>query len=114
MNIGKVIELLEAKTVTRNTDMKQELLSVLASDLMSDVLTVDGVNLLLLTGLNNIQTIRTAEMAEVSMVVIVRGKKATDEMIALAEDNEIMILESDYSLFRASGILYEQGLASVY
>jgi hypothetical protein len=43
-----------------------------ASDLMSDVLTLDCNGVLLVTGLCNMQTIRTAEMADVSCILFVR------------------------------------------
>ena len=46
-----------------------------ASDLMSDVLTLDGDDIVLLTGLANVQAIRTAEMADIPLVVFLRGKK---------------------------------------
>jgi len=60
-----------------------------ASDLMSDVLTTDVHNLLLVTGLSNLQTIRTAEMADIFGIVLVRGKKASQQMIELANEEGI-------------------------
>jgi predicted transcriptional regulator len=47
-------------------------------------------------------------------VVLVRGKKATEEMIALAEENEISIIETAYSAFKASAILYNAGIKSLF
>ncbi len=47
------------------------------SDLMSDVLTLEDHDLLLITGLANPQTIRTAEMADIKMIIIARGKEIT-------------------------------------
>ena len=57
-----------------------------ASDLMSDVLTLDCNGVLLVTGLCNMQTIRTAEMADVSCILFVRGKKATPDILQLAAE----------------------------
>ena len=72
------------------------------------------INILLITGLANIQLIRTAEMADIEVVLLGRGKKATKEMIDLANENGIVILETPYSLFKAGGLLYENGLKPVY
>lgn len=88
---------------------------VFASDLMSDVLTVkDADDILLMTGLCNLQTIRTCEMAEIRVVLFVRGKKVTDEMKELAEENDMLLIETDFSLYRCSGILYQSGLQALY
>ena len=78
-----------------------------SSDLMSDVLTLDTDNLVLLTGLVNLQAIRTAEMADIKAIVFVRNKKASQEMIDLARENGICLLESPYSLFKSSGMLFQ-------
>lgn len=85
-----------------------------ASDLMSDVLTLKTQDLILITGLANIQAVRTAEMSDVSYVVICRGKTATLDMIELAEENNMVLIESPYSLFKCSGLLYAAGLKEVY
>jgi hypothetical protein len=51
---------------------------------MSDVLTLDQDNVVLITGLATLQTIRTAEMADINCIIFVRNKRATSEMIRLA------------------------------
>lgn len=85
-----------------------------ASDLMSDVLRQEASGMLLLTGLSNLQTIRTAEMADISCIVFVRGKRATHEMITLANDNGMVLIETPYSMFRTSGLLYGCGLKALF
>ncbi|MFA5712935.1 MAG: hypothetical protein WC960_01995 [Bacteroidales bacterium] len=85
-----------------------------ASDLMSDVLTIKSVNFLLITGLTNIQLLRTAEMADAPYILLCRGKKATEEMLRLAEENNILILRTKFSLFRSAGLLYSNGLKALY
>lgn len=85
-----------------------------ASDLMSDVLTLFEDHLLLITGLNTLQTIRTAEMADIRYVMLVRGKIPDERMIQLAEEQGISLLSTEYSMFRVSGILFAAGLDPVY
>ena len=69
---------------------------------------------MLMTGLANMQTIRTCEMSDIKVVVFVRGKKVTDEMKELAADNEMVLIETNYSAYRSAGILFGAGLPGVY
>lgn len=115
MKIEEILHLTEGRVVAGNPDAIQDVDLVFASDLMSDVLTIKNADdLLLMTGLCNLQTIRTCEMAEIRVVLFVRGKKATDEMIELAEENDMLLIETDFSLYRCSGILYQSGLQALY
>ena len=84
-----------------------------ASDLMSDVLTLKDTPMLV-TGLCNIQTIRTCDMASLDIIVVVRNKKVTDDMIELAEDDDMVILSCPYSMFKACGLLYDAGIKPLY
>jgi predicted transcriptional regulator len=114
MKIKEVVEILNAKVVSGYDLLEAEVEYCFASDLMSDVLTVETDNLLLLTGLANLQTIRTSEMSDITKIIFVRKKKATDEMIRLAAENDTILIECDYSMFKTSGILFSAGLKPVY
>lgn len=83
-----------------------------ASDLMSDVLAFSRAGAVLLTGLVNIQTVQTAFIAEIDSIVIVRGKRPTDDVIALAKEKHIHMLGTPYSMYEACGKLYHKGLVS--
>lgn len=113
MKLEKIVELVQAKVICGEIEGK-EIASGFSSDLMSDVLTLDTESMLLITGMANLQTIRTAEMAEVPCILLVRNKRATPEMIALAKEHGTVLLETSHSLFRTSGILYCAGLNPVY
>lgn len=114
MKIKEVINILNAKVVSGQHQLENEVEFTFASDLMSDVLTVERDNILLLTGLANLQTIRTAEMSEISNIIFVRKKKVTSEMLQLAEENGMILIECDYSMFKASGLLFNAGMKPVY
>ena len=85
-----------------------------SSDLMSDVLTVQCDKLILITGLANLQAIRTAEMSDIPCVLFVRNKPITEEMVELARECGIAILRSKNTLFFVAGELYNAGLKPVY
>lgn len=114
MIVKEVAELLKGKVVCGEDKAHVELNCGFASDLMSDVLTIGTEDLLLITGLANLQTIRTAEMLDIPFIVFVRGKKVTDEMMDLAKENEMVLIECTYSMFKACGVLYNVGMEPVY
>ena len=53
-------------------------------------------------------------MADIHYILFVRNKKVTPEMAELAGENHMVLLETPYSLFKTSGILYAHGLKPVY
>jgi len=114
IQIRDIAELLKAKVLTAGLDLRSEVSNAFTSDLMSDVLTGDYDQTILVTGLSNMQAIRTAEMSDIQEVIIGRNKEVSQEMINLAQENGIVLIQSSYSLYRISGILYEAGIKPVY
>lgn len=114
MKLKEIAEILDATISCGADKLEDEVEMGYSSDLMSDVLTLDTDNLILLTGMVNLQSIRTAEMADIRAIVFVRNKKANPEMLELANINGMCILESPYSLFKSSGLLFQAGLKPVY
>ena len=114
MKIREIAELLEAQIVCGEEATDQEVCCGFASDLMSDVLTLDSEQMVLITGLANMQVVRTAEMADVNCIVFVRNKKVTPEMREVANENDMVLLECSFSMFNTIGRLYVAGLKPVY
>ncbi|WP_167605339.1 hypothetical protein [Maribellus sediminis] len=114
MKLADIIRHTEANLVVGSDLDQHDLKKAFSSDLMSDVLTLDTENILLITGLTNPQLIRTAEIADIEVVLLARNKKASAEMIELAREVGVVLLETPYSIYRASGILYKNGLEPVY
>lgn len=114
MTLDTLAKTINAKLITQPQQKDTVIEYAFASDLMSDVLTIDDHSPMLITGLSNMQTIRTAEMADINVVVLARNKKASAEMISLAHENEIALLETPYSVFKTSGILYQNGIKPIF
>jgi hypothetical protein len=114
MKLQAILEILQGQVICGEERLSEEVEAGFASDLMSDVLTLQATNLILLTGLANVQTIRTAEMADIHYIIFVRKKKATPEIIELARENNQIIIECQYSMFKTAGILYSAGLKAIY
>ncbi len=81
-----------------------------SADLMSDVLCYNMSQALLITGLINPQTVRTAEMADTAAILIVRGKTPPLETIKVAWDVDIPIIGTKMTMFEACGRLFAAGL----
>ena len=100
--------------ILNGTGPEQDFSCAFASDLMSDVLTIEKDGMILLTGLSTLQTMRTAEISNIQCVIVARGKRVTNEMLKLAKENDIAVITCASSVFEASGKLYESGIKSVY
>ena len=114
MRIDTLVNILNAKVLTPELDLQREVEFAFTSDLMSDVLTGDHESTVLITGLSNLQAIRTAEMSDIGEVIVGRNKVVSEEMIELARENGIILLSCAYSLFRISGIFYEKGVKALF
>ena len=110
MTVHDIVALLGARVLCCEDLLDEEVRSACGSDLMSDVLAFVKERSVLLTGLTNQHAIRTAEILDVLCVIFVRGKEPTDDILAMAKERDIVILVTEYTLFTACGILYEQGL----
>ncbi len=110
MTLQEVKEILDAQVIITSQDLQMEIKMACGSDLMSDVLAFIKEEALLLTGLTNLQVVRTAEMANIKALVFVRGKKPDREAIALAKAQNMPILITDLPMYEACGRLYRHGL----
>lgn len=114
MELKTIVKKLNATIKTGSQFLHLDVEYAFTSDLMSDVLTVDKEDILLITGLTNLQTIRTAEMADIRFIIFARDKKINSDIEKLAIENDMVLIESKYSMFKVSGILYNLGIKAVY
>ncbi len=113
MNVEKIIDIVHGKLCHNNGDLTREVKGGCGADLMSDVLASIQPEAVLLTGLCNPQVVRTAQMADVAAIILVRGKNPPRETIDLAEKENITLITSPYGMFELCGRLYQAGLASL-
>ncbi len=113
MSLNELITLLEAEIHCGQDKMDSEISHVCAGDLMSDILMFSQPHALLLTGLVNIQVVRTAEMLDIAAVVFIRGKKPSEEMLELARRKGIPLLTTNKTMYLSCGLLYEAGLKDI-
>ena len=115
MKTSEILEIVNGETLVNcNDDMDIEY--AFATDLMSDALAMIQDNCeetVLVTGLCNTQSIRTADMLDIHTILIVRGKKYNEQDLELARSCEINIITTPYTMFQTCGLLHEKGLRYV-
>ncbi len=110
MTVKEVMEVLDGGVICGEEWLDKEVHSACGSDMMSDVLAFLKEQAVLLTGLCNLQVVRTAEMMDIVCIVFVRGKKPDENMVAMANERGIPLISTNHRMFGACGRLYEKGL----
>jgi len=113
MTLREVKKILDCSVIVENVDLDTEIEMACGSDLMSDVLAFTKSGALLLTGLANAQSVRTAVIADIKAVIYVRGKMPDREAINLAKESRIPLLNTKLYMFEACGKLYTHGLIGI-
>lgn len=113
MNIQELARLVNGRLITNSSDLSREVKGAFAADLMSDVLASIQPEAVLVTGLCNPQVIRTAHMADVAAIVLVRGKIPPTETIALANEEGIPFISTPFGMFETCGRLHKAGISSL-
>ncbi|MCU6761312.1 DRTGG domain [uncultured Roseburia sp.] len=110
MRICEIKTIVNASLLTPSENSGLNIQYAFSSDMMSDVLAYAQRHMMLITGLANPQTIRTAEMLDIGCVLYVRGKRPADTAISLAEKLGITVLGTELTMFETSGLLYQAGI----
>lgn len=113
MDVHELIQLINGQLINESADLSRKISGGCGADLMSDVLAYIQPEAVLLTGLCNPQVVRTAQMADVSAIVFVRGKNPPRETIELATQEGLALISSPYGMFELCGRLYQAGLPSM-
>jgi predicted transcriptional regulator len=113
MNTKDLIDIIDGTLLTNGCNLERDIKGGCGADLMSDVLASIQPDAVLLTGLCNPQVVRTAEMADVAAIVVVRGKQPPQETIDLANEECIPLISKPYGTFELCGRLYQKGLPSL-
>lgn len=113
MTVKEIAGLLDAQWLCCEDEGDRIVHAAFASDMMSDVLAYVQEDTLLLTGLVNSQSIRTAEMLDLPCVVFVRGKNPHRDAIERAKELGMPALSTQYTMYESCGRLYSAGLKPV-
>jgi len=114
MRIEEIVHLINGEVISGKAFLNKTIENGFASDLMSDVLTLDSDDIILITGLSNMQVIRTAEMSDIACIIVARNKNVSEQMVKLADDCNIVIIKSSCTVFKVVGELYKNGIKPIY
>lgn len=110
MTVRAIAELLQARVHTGENHLERDIQSACGADLMSDVMAFVKEDVVLLTGLVNAQTVRTAHLLDIPVIVFVRGKVPLPDLVDEAANAGIVLMTTNETLFLAAGKLYEAGI----
>jgi hypothetical protein len=103
--LGDIRAVLEADIIWC-PDLTTPVSGVVVADLMSDVLVDARPGFVLVTGLANVQVVRTAAIADLAAVVFARGKVIPPAVLELARESRLPLFRCQRSLFEAAGRLF--------
>jgi predicted transcriptional regulator len=111
MKLDEIKNVLQCDILTEKHDLSLiEIDTVLASDGMSEILAFLQPGALMVTGLTNIQSVRTANFADAKAIVYVRGKQPSVSTVSLAQQKQIPLMVTKLGMFDVCGILRDLGM----
>jgi hypothetical protein len=122
MKLSEIVKAYNCTVYTNDIyEPEKEIIFGFCSDLMSDALMIMNTvkdeyilkNAALITGLTTNQSIRTAEMLDISVVILVRGKIPANQVIEVANESGIILIGTDLTMFNLSGALYSEGIKGI-
>ncbi len=114
MNVRELISLVKGQLLVPEADLEHLISGGCGADLMSDVLaSLQQPGGVLLTGLCNPQIVRTAVMADLAAIVLVRGKTPPPATLDLAIQEQIPLITTPFGMFESCGRLQMAGLPSL-
>jgi predicted transcriptional regulator len=113
LTLAEIREVLRCTVLAGEDRLSLTIDTVVASDGMSAVLAGGSRGSLLITGLANIQSVRTAHVADVAAIIYIRGVRPLEQTIELARQKGIVLLSTSLGMFHCCGILYSRGLKGV-
>lgn len=101
VDVSRIQNILKAKVWVSNTSSNEHITGIYASDLMSDVLAYGKPGSMLLTGLNTVQAVISAYMAEFRGVAFIRNKSPEEETLKFAREKGMFVLSTESDMYEA-------------
>jgi hypothetical protein len=110
ITVRDIVAILDAEVLSGEDKLAEEVKSVGASDMISDMLALSKPGMIILTGYTYPQVIRTALVTDLLGLIVVRGKTIAPETIAYARANNFLLLRTRSYLYSSCGKIYAFGL----
>ena len=121
MKLSEILTKYACRVYTPELLTEKNINYAFCADLMSDALMILNsvkdqrilTESILITGLVTNQSIRTAEMLDVEVVLLVRGKIPSIKVVDLAIESKIILIGTELTMFNTSGMLYADGIKGI-
>ncbi len=110
MSLAAIRDLLQCEVLTGAERLDMEVDTAVAADGMSAILAAPHPGALMITGLTNMQSVRTADVAFISAILYVRGGRPDRTTIEFAGKKKVVLLATALGMFDTCGILRERGI----
>jgi predicted transcriptional regulator len=110
LRLAEIRDLLGCEVLCGAHRLDEIVTECFAADLMSDVLAFSKPHTLLITGLSGIQSVHTADVAELAGIVFVHRKRPSPQVLDLAAERELPVLSTPLHMFDACAALAARGL----
>jgi predicted transcriptional regulator len=110
MTLGEIARLLDCSVISGEDLLETEVESCFAADLMSDVLAFSHAGALMVTGLASIQSVHTADVADLKAILFVHDKRPTPTVVEIARQQGLPLLTTRRLMFETCGLLFRHGL----
>ena len=110
MTIAEIRDLLACEVICGGERLDIEVGECFAADMMSDVLAFSRPGAMLVTGLISVQSVHTADVADLRAIVFIHDKRPADAVVELARRRGIPLLTTTHFMFETCGLLFSHGL----
>jgi len=110
MKIKDIVEKIDGVLISGEDKLEEEVERGFAADLLSDVLALTEERACLITGIVGPQVIRVAEVLNIPLIIIARGKKPSEALVQAAKLAGIPVILTKKTVFETCGILYANGM----
>ena len=113
MKIENIVKLLNAKVVTSGSNFDIDITSAYTCDMLSLVMKNATANMALITIQTNLNVVAVSVLMEVPLIILAEGIRIEDKSLEKANEEDVVIIESELSAYEISGKLYQAGIPSV-
>lgn len=108
MKVVDLVEKLNLKVFTSDLDLNTDIKGGYVSDLLSDVMGHANEGEVWVTLQNHLNVVAIASLKDLACIVMVKGIEPSEDVLAKAIDEEVVILGTSEKTFEISGKLYQE------
>jgi predicted transcriptional regulator len=110
MKLKEIRSLLDCDVICGEDQLEADVQSAFAADMMSDVLAFSRSGAVLVTGLTSLQSVHTADVADLAAIVFIHDKRPGMAVVEVARQKKIPLLTTRRLMFEVCGVLFGHGL----